>query len=203
MVKKIAIFISGRGSNMESLLKKSLSDNLPVQFIVVSDNPKANGLKIAENIGVKTIVLENCSDGWKLTDENSEKIEQIIKEHNISLVLLAGFMRIIPKQLIEKFPSTFVNIHPSLLPSFKGKNAQRDAFEYGVKISGCTVHFVDSGVDTGPIIMQKGVDISSCINIEEAKNEILKAEHELYYEALKLLLSSKYTIIGRRVIFGF
>lgn len=201
MTKKIAIFISGRGSNMESLLNKSRKENLVADFIVVSDNERAEGLNIAQKMNVKTFVLKDCGGGSRLSIENSNEIKNILVDEKVELVLLAGFMRIIPKDIIDSFPNIFVNIHPSLLPSFKGKNAQRQAFEYGVKISGCTVHFVDSGIDSGPIIFQRCIDISSAENPEEAGRMILEAEHQAYFEAMKLLLLKKYTIDGRRVFF--
>ncbi|MGE3062213.1 MAG: phosphoribosylglycinamide formyltransferase [bacterium] len=202
MAVNIAIFISGRGSNMESLLRKSEEAGLDIKFTVVSDNADAEGLRIAEKMGVKTIFLENCANGWKLTEENAVSIESLIRENRISRVFLAGFMRIIPESLIKKHPLMFVNIHPSLLPSFKGKEAQKDAFEYGVKVSGCTVHFVDEGVDTGPIIMQKSVDISDCTNTDEVKSVILETEHLLYFQAMRMLLEKNFSVEGRRVIFG-
>ena len=201
MAKKAAIFISGRGSNMESLLIKSREENLPVEFIVVSDNPQAEGLKKAENLNVKTEIIGKCSEGWRLTSENVEIIEKIIKDNSITLVLLAGFMRIIPTELISKYPLLFVNIHPSLLPSFKGKHAQKDAFDYGAKVSGCTVHFIDAGIDTGPIIIQRAIDISQAKTADEVKSLILKEEHTAYFDALKLLLSKKFIIEGRKVRF--
>jgi len=202
MIIKIAVLISGRGSNMESLLNKSHENKLDIEFIVISDNPNAEGLLIAERMGVRAIVLKESIKGCKLNEENANEIERIIEENNIYLMLLAGFMRIIPNKLIKKYPMKFINIHPSLLPSFKGKEAQKDAFDYGVKVSGCTVHFIDEGIDTGPIIMQRSVDISSASNAEEVKTLILKAEHNLYFEAMRGLLEKNYHIEGRRVIFG-
>ncbi|HAV91774.1 TPA: phosphoribosylglycinamide formyltransferase [candidate division WOR-3 bacterium] len=201
MTKRIAIFISGRGSNMESLLKKSGKENLDADFIVVSDNERAEGLNIAKKLNIKTFVLKDCGGGSRLSREDSNKIKNILIDERIELVFLAGFMRIIPKDIIDSFPRMFVNIHPSLLPSFKGKDAQRQAFEYGVKLSGCTVHFVDSGIDSGPIILQRCIDISSAENPEDAGRMILEAEHQAYFEALKLLIFKKYTIDGRRVLF--
>jgi len=183
-------------------LNKSLENKLDIEFIVISDNPNAEGLLIAERMGVRAIVLKESIKGCKLNEENANEIERIIEENNIYLMLLAGFMRIIPNKLIKKYPMKFINIHPSLLPSFKGKEAQKDAFDYGVKVSGCTVHFIDEGIDTGPIIMQRSVDISSASNAEEVKTLILKAEHNLYFEAMRGLLEKNYHIEGRRVIFG-
>lgn len=201
-LKRVAIFISGRGSNMESLLIKSRRENLPVEFIAVSDNPSAEGIKTALSMGVRTEVIDNCPEGWRLCKDNVYQIEKIIAENNIALVLLAGFMRIIPSELIERHPLTFVNIHPSLLPSFKGKQAQKDAYEYGAKVSGCTVHFIDSGVDTGPIILQRAVDISGAESVDEVKSLILREEHQAYFDAFKLLLNKKISLNGRRVDFG-
>lgn len=201
MEKKVAILISGRGSNMESLINLSFKENLKIEFLVVSDNPEAEGLKKAEKLNVKTVVIKNLKKGWKMEREGEEELLKILKDFSPDLILLAGFMRIIPPNVIEKYYLKIVNIHPSLLPSFKGKDAQKQAFDYGVKVSGCTVHFIDMGVDTGPIIDQRCVDISKAKSVEEVSNLILEKEHQLYFEVMKKLLFSKWKVENRNVYF--
>ncbi len=187
---------------MQSIITKSKSNNLPINFIVITDNKNAPGIEKAKNLNVPIFILSNIQNGWKMTKENDNELLDILQKNNIDFILLAGFMKIINKNIIEKYMWKIINIHPSLLPSFKGKDAQKQAFEYGVKISGCTVHFIDTGIDTGPIIMQKAVDISNCKSIDEVKSKILEQEHEIYFESLKLLLSKSYSIIGRKVVFN-
>jgi phosphoribosylglycinamide formyltransferase-1 len=201
MDKRVAILISGRGSNMESLLVKSFEEKLPIDFLVISDNPDAEGLKKAEKFNVETKVLKNLKKGWKIEDEGEVELLEILEDFSPDLILLAGFMRIIPTKIVEKYYLKIVNIHPSLLPSFKGKDAQKQAFEYGVKISGCTVHFVDKGVDTGPIIAQICVDISDARSVEDVSKKILEKEHQLYFEVMKKLLFSKWKVENRNVYF--
>ena len=200
MIIKIAVLISGRGSNMESLLNKSHENKLDIEFIVISDNPNAEGLLIAERMGVRAIVLKESIKGCKLNEENANEIERIIEENNIYLMLLAGFMRIIPNKLIKKYPMKFINIHPSLLPSFKGKEAQKDAFDYGVKVTGVTVHFVDNELDHGPIILQEAVRIDENENLEQLEKKIHEAEHKIYPLAVKYFCKDELKIIGRKVI---
>ncbi|MEO0304802.1 MAG: phosphoribosylglycinamide formyltransferase [candidate division WOR-3 bacterium] len=201
MNKRVAILISGRGSNMESLLVKSFEEKLQIDFLVISDNPDAEGLKKTEKFDVKTKVLKNLKKGWKIEDEGEVELLEILEDFSPDLILLAGFMRIIPIKIVEKYYLKIVNIHPSLLPSFKGKDAQKQAFEYGVKISGCTVHFVDKGVDTGPIIAQMCVDISDAKSVEDVSKKILEKEHQLYFEVMKKLLFSKWKVENRNVYF--
>lgn len=201
MDKRVAILISGRGSNMESLLDKSFKEKLPINFLVISDNPDAEGLKKAEKFNVKTKILNDLKKGWKIENEGEVELLEILENFSPDLILLAGFMRIIPPKIVEKYYLKIVNIHPSILPSFKGKDAQKQAFEYGVKISGCTVHFVDKGVDTGPIIAQTCVDISDAKSVEDVSKRILEKEHQLYFEVMKKLLFSKWKVENRNVYF--
>jgi len=200
-MKNIAILISGSGTNMEHLISKSKKDNLNINFIVISDKKNIPGIQKAQRINIPVYTLSNMGKNARMTEENDNELLNILKNNSIDFILLAGFMRIINRRIIEKYKWKIINIHPSLLPSFKGKNAQKQAFEYGVKISGCTVHFIDSGVDTGPIILQRSVDISKCIDSNCVKKLILKEEHIIYYKALKKLLNNKYTVEQRRVIF--
>lgn len=201
MNKKVLICISGRGSNMESLLKKSKKEKLPIDFFILSDNPSAEGLKKAQKYNVKTFVLNEMPPGWKFDKFSEEEFLKIIDNISPDLIVLAGFMRIVPKNIVEKYYLKIINIHPSLLPSFKGKDAQKQAFEYKVKISGCSVHFIDYGVDTGPIISQRAVDISQAKSVEDVEKIILKNEHKLYFQTMKMILFENWKVEKRDVIF--
>lgn len=199
-MKSIVILISGSGTNMESLIAKSRSQGMDVRFTVICDNPSAKGISRARKLGVETIIADRLSESPCMNSEDEEIFMDLLSGINPDFILLAGFMRIISAGIIEHYKNRIINIHPSLLPSFKGRDAQRQAFDYGVKVSGCTVHFIDSDVDTGPVIMQECVDISGLRSHEEVREKILRSEHILYFKALKLLLSGNYTIKGRRVI---
>jgi phosphoribosylglycinamide formyltransferase-1 len=201
-VLNLAILISGRGSNMESILSAIKSSKIrnTVPRVVISNNPSAPGLKIAtEKYGVATEVLHgNGVKGW----DYDKKVVDTLKAHGVTpdsgLVCLAGFMRIISAEFVRTFHMRIINIHPALLPSFPGLHAQRQAIEHGVKVSGCTVHFVDEGVDSGPIILQKAVDVFEDDNEETLSERILRYEHELYPEAVRLFAEGKITVQGRR-----
>ena len=182
---KIAILISGRGSNMLNIIEacnnKKLysSDNL-----VVSNRPNVLGLKVASKYKVRTEIL----DSNNLTKENFESLlDKILKKNNINLVCLAGFMKILSKDFVKKWPKMILNIHPSILPSFKGLNAQRQAIENKAKYSGCTVHFVNEEMDSGEIIDQKIVSISNNDDVDSLSKKILMEEHKLYIKVLKEL----------------
>lgn len=197
---KICILISGTGTNMQALVKKAFADKLDIDFHIISDNGSAEGLVKAANLGIETHVLKTTVPGWKMTVENTDELLQLLRNIRPDYILMAGFMRILPEQVIEEYRWRIINIHPALLPSFKGKDAQKQAFEYGVKISGCTVHFADTGIDTGPVILQKAVDISQCKSVDEVKSAILVAEHETYYSAFRLLIEGRLRVEGRKVI---
>lgn len=199
-MKNIAILISGTGTNMQALVKKAIADKVNADFHVISDNGNAGGLAKAEQLGIKTHVLKTTVPGWKMTEENTSELLMLLKMISAEYILMAGFMRILPERVINEYRWKIINIHPALLPSFKGKDAQKQAFDYGVKISGCTVHFADTGIDTGPVIMQKPVDISACSTVDEVKSEILTAEHDIYYKAFRLLIDNNLIVKGNKVI---
>ena len=199
-MKNIVILISGSGTNMESLITKSRSQGLDVRFTVICDNPSAGGISKAKKLGVETIDVNRFSRSPRMNSEDEGILMELLTGIKPDFILLAGFMRIISKGIIVHYKNRIVNIHPSLLPSFKGRDAQKQAFDYGVKVSGCTVHFIDSGVDTGPVIMQECVDISGLMSHEEVRKKILRSEHSLYFKALKLLISGNYTVKDRRVL---
>ncbi len=198
----LAILISGRGSNMESILKSIKKKKIPIKpIIVISNKSDAKGLDIAKKLGVKTEVVESKGfkgDRW----EYDKKIIKVLEENNVTqkngLVCLAGFMRIISPQFVQKYKNRIINMHPALLPAFPGLDAQKQALEYGAKYSGCTVHFVDDGVDTGPIILQSIVKIKDDDTEETLSKRILKEEHKAYPKAIELIAKGKIKINGRR-----
>jgi len=202
---KLAILISGRGSNMKSILNAIKKQNIPIKpIVVISNKQSANGLSIAEKLGVKTEIVE--SKGFQGTRwEYDQKIIQILSKYDVtpknSLICLAGFMRILSPEFIKKFKNSILNIHPSILPAFPGLDAQRQAIESGVSHSGCTVHFVDEGVDTGPIIVQETVKIKKDDTEETLSKKILAKEHKAYVKAVKLIAEKKIRVIGRNVKF--
>lgn len=182
---KIAILISGRGSNMLNIIEACNNKKLYSSVsLVVSNRPNAMGLKVASKYKVRTEIL----DSNNLTKENFESLlDKILKKNNINLVCLAGFMKILSKDFVKKWPKMILNIHPSILPSFKGLNAQRQAIENKAKYSGCTVHFVNEEMDSGEIIDQKIVSISTNDDVDSLSKKILMEEHKLYIKVLKEL----------------
>jgi phosphoribosylglycinamide formyltransferase-1 len=187
---------------MEAILKAIKKQKIPVNpAVVISNNPDAKGLKIAQRLGVKTEIIE--SKGFSGTRwEYDQKIIEVLSRHGVTekngLVCLAGFMRIISPEFIRKYKNRMLNIHPALLPSFPGLHAQRQAVDYGAKYSGCTVHFVDDGVDTGPIILQAIVKVKDTDTEETLSRRILAKEHKIYPQAIKLVAQGKVTISGRK-----
>lgn len=168
--------------------------------IVISSNHKAPGLKKAEMMGIPTEVISSSVKGW----EYDKKIVTVLNRNHVDpengLVCLAGFMRILSHEFIKIYHMRILNIHPSLLPSFPGLHAQKQSLEYGVKVAGCTVHFVDAGIDTGPIIAQSTVNIQDDDTEELLSEKILNREHDLYVECIKLFADGKLSIHGRRVV---
>jgi phosphoribosylglycinamide formyltransferase 1 len=200
---KLAVLISGRGSNMDAILTAIGHGRLPraQPVLVLSNQPQAHGLAIArEKFGLDTEVLNNNElKGWKY-DKN---VVTLLQKYGITptngLVCLAGFMRLLSPEFIDLFKYKILNIHPSLLPSFPGLHAQRQALEYGVKVSGCTVHFVDKGLDTGPIIVQKSTPVLRNDTEETLSERILRDEHLIYPEAVKMVTENRVKISGRTV----
>ncbi len=187
---------------MEAILKSIQRKKIPINpTIVLSNRADARGLKIAQKLGVKTEIIE--SKGFKGSRwEYDKKIISVLTKNGVTqkngLVCLAGFMRIISPEFVKKYKNKIINIHPSLLPSFSGLDAQKQAVEYGSKYSGCTVHFIDSGVDTGPIILQKIVRVSDDDTKETLAKRILAKEHQAYPEAVRLFAENKIKISGRK-----
>jgi phosphoribosylglycinamide formyltransferase-1 len=200
----LGILISGRGSNMEYILKSIKRKKIPINpAIIISNKSDAKGLKIAQRLGIKTEVIES-KDFKGSRSEYDKKIITVLEKYGVTpkngLVCLAGFMRIISPEFVKKYKNRIINIHPALLPSFPGLDAQKQAIEYGSKYSGCTVHFVDSGVDTGPIILQSIVKIRKGDTEKTLSKRILATEHRAYPEAIRLFAEKKIKISGRKTI---
>jgi phosphoribosylglycinamide formyltransferase 1 len=196
---KVAILLSGRGSNFEAIYQSSLKPDSNFEItVVISDKKDARGLARAREFGLPAFHVSPK----KLKPKNAYEsgICEIITQHNADLICLAGYMRIVGDTLISTFPGRIMNIHPSLLPSFPGLHAQLQALQYGVKISGCTVHFVDPGVDTGPIILQDNVPVHHNDSEDDLCQRILKKEHALFSKAITLFFEKKLKIEGRKVI---
>lgn len=195
----IAVFISGRGSNFIALhenIKKSVIKNAEIS-VVFSNKEDALGLDYARKENIPVIVIP--SKDYKDRHEYDNLIVKSLKPYNIGLICLAGYMRIVTDELISAYENKIINIHPALLPSFKGLNAQKQAVEYGVKFSGCTVHFVDGGMDSGAVILQKVVEVYDDDTEETLSERILKQEHIAYSEAVSLITDGKIELSGRKV----
>ncbi len=197
---KIGILISGRGSNMVAIVEAVQSGSIPDSEVVavISDKTSAEGLIKAKERGIEILVITRKG---RTREEHDAEIIIELKKRNVDLVCLAGYMRLLSSEFIRAFPNRITNIHPSLLPSFKGLDAQRQAIEYGVKVSGCTVHFVDEDLDHGAIVAQKTVEVFDNDTTETLSARILEHEHALYIEALTRIVKRNFEIVGRKVIF--
>jgi phosphoribosylglycinamide formyltransferase-1 len=197
-LKKLGILLSGRGSNFLAIADSIAHGHLDAEIaVVISNRPDAPGLKAARDMGINALELPSKGLDRELYDR---QMIDALRSHNVDLVCLAGFMRILSGAFIRAFPMRILNIHPSLLPAFPGLDAQHQALEHGVKIAGCTVHFVDEGLDSGPIIAQASVPVLDDDSAESLSARILKEEHRLYSQAIALILSGAYKIEGRRVL---
>ncbi len=197
---KVAVLASGRGSNFHALAKACLAPEFPATItMLIVDNPDAGALEIAGSLGIKTHVIDCGKKKGSMSRESSEEIYDLCSGSGIGLVCLAGFMRIVKGRVLEEFAGRMLNIHPALLPSFKGLDGQKQALDYGVKVSGCTVHFVDRGIDTGPIVIQKTVPVLQDDTEETLSARILAMEHQAYPEAVKAFAENRIEISGRRV----
>ncbi len=189
---------------MESILKTIRKEKIPINpAIVISNKADAKGLEIAQKLGVNIKVVE--SKGFKGTRaEYDKKIITVLAKNGVTpkngLVCLAGFMRIISPEFVKRYKNKMINIHPALLPAFPGLDSQRQALEYGARVSGCTVHFVDAGMDTGPVIIQAAVRINENDTVESLSKRILKVEHRIYPRAVSLFARRKIKVSGRRTV---
>lgn len=201
MRKKIGVIVSGRGSNLQSIIDHITEGKLDVEVaVVVSDHADAFALERAAKAGIATAVVER--KGCRDKEEFEDKIDAALRNAGTELVVLAGFMRILTGHFISRWEHKIINIHPALLPSFKGLDAQGQAVDYGVKVAGCTVHFVDEGTDTGPIILQKVVPVMDEDTEETLAARILVEEHKALPEAIRLWSEGKLSIKGRKVFVG-
>jgi len=195
--KRLGVLVSGRGSNLQAIMDACADGRINAEVVVViSDVEGAYGLERARNSGIKDVYIP-----WKKRDRAGWESEavKVLRENNCDIVCLAGFMRIVGKTLMDAYPSAILNIHPALLPSFPGLHAQEQAYEWGVKVSGCTVHFVTSDLDMGPIIIQKVVPVHEDDTADTLSARILEQEHIAYPEAIGLVLDGRTEIDGRRV----
>jgi phosphoribosylglycinamide formyltransferase 1 len=195
--KNIAVLISGNGTNLQSIIDHIKKGNLKCNLaVVISNKADAYGLKRAEKAKIPNYFIGHKDIS---REEHEKKVIDILKKYNIDLVVLAGYMRIITSYLIGQYKNRIINIHPAILPAFPGTDGYGDTFNYGCKVGGCTVHFVDSGVDTGPIIIQKINPIKENDTIESFKKRGLKIEHDALPEAIRLFCADRLKIEGRRV----
>ncbi len=199
MKKRIGVLLSGRGSNFEAIAENVAAGRIPNAeiAIVISNREGAPGIERARLRGIETRVIP--SKGLE-RETYDRQVVAALREKQVDLVCLAGFMRLLSPYFVAAFPQRILNIHPSLLPAFPGLEAQRQALEHGVKWSGCTVHFVDENLDAGPIIVQTPVEVLDADTPETLAARILKEEHRIYSEAVRIVLEGRYRIEGRRVL---
>ena len=199
MTRRIAVLLSGRGSNFEALAENIAAGNVPGAeiAIVISNKPDALGLERAKARGILTKTIP--SKGLE-REAYDRLVVAVLREQQVELICLAGYMRLLSPYFVAEFPQRIINIHPSLLPSFPGLESQKQALDYGVKFAGCTVHFVDENLDAGPIILQSAVPVLDNDNEQTLSARILKEEHRIYSEAVKIILEGKYKIEGRRAV---
>ena len=197
-MKRLGILLSGRGSNFLAIADAIAQKRLDAHIgIVISNRPDAPGLDAAKARGIHALSFPSKGLDREVYDR---QLIEGLRAHHVDLICLAGYMRILSGYFIREFPSRILNIHPSLLPAFPGLDAQHQALEHGVKVAGCTVHFVDEGLDSGPIVAQATVPVLDDDTADSLSARILKEEHRLYSEAITLVLSGKYRIDGRRVV---
>ncbi|HVQ77704.1 MAG TPA: phosphoribosylglycinamide formyltransferase [Candidatus Binatia bacterium] len=194
----VGVLASGRGSNFEAIVRASESGQVPARVVVlVSDRPDARALDVARRHGIETVVVER-RDHPSL-EAHDKAVAGALDRRQVALVCLAGYMRILSADLVRHFHGRLLNIHPSLLPAFPGLHAQRQAIEHGVRVAGATVHFVDEGLDSGPIVLQAAVPVRSGDTEAALAQRILAEEHRLYPEAIRLFAEGRLRIDGRRV----
>ncbi|HEU5181315.1 MAG TPA: phosphoribosylglycinamide formyltransferase [Candidatus Polarisedimenticolia bacterium] len=195
---RIGILISGRGSNMEAIVRAAESGRIgALVAVVLSNRSDAEGLRKAQEHGIETVVVDSRSDASR--DEHDRRMVAALEERRVDLVCLAGYMKVLTPVFLKAFAGRILNVHPSLLPAFPGLDAQRQALEHGVRLAGATVHLVDSGVDTGPIVLQAAVPVEPEDTPASLSERILKEEHRIYPEAVRLFFEDRLRVEGRRV----
>jgi phosphoribosylglycinamide formyltransferase-1 len=198
-MKNLGILLSGRGSNFEAIAKNVAGGRIPAARIavVISNKPDAGGLEIARRLSLTALVIPSKG---KTREDHDHEVVAALKQHQVDLVCLAGYMRLLSPWFVQQFPRRILNIHPSLLPAFPGLEAQEQAFAYGVKMSGCSVHFVDEELDHGAIIVQKAVSVLDSDNEQTLAARILEQEHIAYTEAINIVLEGNFEVVGRRLV---
>ncbi len=198
-MKNLGILFSGRGSNLEAIANSVDSGRIPNARIavVISNKPDAGGIELARRLGLRAMVIHSKG---KQREEHDHEVVAALQQHKVDLVCLAGYMRLLSPWFVQQFPRRILNIHPSLLPSFPGLEAQEQAFAYGVKVTGCTVHFVDEELDHGAIIVQKAIPVLDRDDERTLTARILEQEHVAYSEAINIVLKGSFEIDGRRLV---
>lgn len=196
-MKNLGLLLSGRGSNFEAIAKNVASGKIRDAkiAIVISNRPDAGGIVTARELGIATLVIPSKG---KPREDHDREVVAALQQHKVDLVCLAGYMRLLSPWFVKQFPHRILNIHPSLLPAFPGLEAQEQAFAYGVKVAGCTVHFVDEELDHGPIIVQKAVSVLDHDDEKALAARILEQEHIAYSEAINLVLNREHRVVGRK-----
>lgn len=197
-MKRLAILLSGRGSNFEAIADNVANGSLDAVIrVVVSNRSEARGLSIARDRSIPAVAMPSKGMDREAYDR---ALIETLRQYQVDLICLAGYMRVLSAGFVREFPNRILNIHPSLLPAFPGLDAQRQALDYGVKITGCTVHFVDEYLDAGPVLKQAAIPIFDDDTVDTLSARILREEHKIYSEAIRLVLEGDYRIEGRRVI---
>ena len=198
-MKNLGILLSGRGSNFEAIARNVAAGTIPNARIalVISNRPDAGGLEMAKRMGLEALAIPSKG---KPREEHDREVVAALQQHRVDLVCLAGYMRLLSPWFVQQFPRKILNIHPSLLPAFPGLEAQEQSFAYGVKVTGCTVHFVDQELDHGAIVVQKAVPVLDSDDARSLAIRILEQEHLAYSEAIRIVLEGKYEIVGRRLM---
>ena len=198
-MKNIGILLSGRGSNFEAIARNVASGQIRDAriAIVISNKPDAPGIETARQLGLTALVIPSKG---KEREQHDREVVATLKEQKVDLVCLAGYMRLLSPWFVQQFPQKILNIHPSLLPAFPGLEAQQQAFAYGVKVAGCTVHFVDEELDHGAIIVQRTVPVLDTDNEHRLAERILEQEHIAYSEAINIVLAGNFEVTGRRLM---
>jgi phosphoribosylglycinamide formyltransferase 1 len=194
----LGILLSGRGSNFEAIAANIAAGKIPGAQIavVISNKPEAGGLEMARRLGLKSLAIPSKG---KTREDHDRQVVAALRDHNVDLICLAGYMRLLSPWFVQQFPQRILNMHPSLLPAFPGLEAQQQAFAYGVKVSGCTVHFVDEELDHGAIIVQKTVPVLDTDDEHALAARILEQEHIAYSEAVRIVVEGKWQVVGRRL----
>ncbi len=198
-MKNLGILLSGRGSNFEAIAAHVSAGRIPDAQIavVISNKPDAGGLEIARRRGLTTLVIPSKG---KEREDHDREVVTALKKHKVDLICLAGYMRLLSPWFVQQFPHRILNIHPSLLPAFPGLEAQEQAYAHGVKVTGCTVHFVDEELDHGAIIVQKAIPVLDSDDEHTLSARILEQEHIAYSEAINIVLAGRYEVVGRKLV---